>query len=124
MNLELMTLFISPFLHPFIFLSSVRIIRNTTTPKCLKNGRYRNRTCDPLIKSQMSETHKDSKNKELKQNQKNDSANNLAIHKQTDKKVPGSAPDKITPETPVCPKKKVQCPYWTDASCQLDICLM
>ena len=34
----------------------------------------------------------------------------------------GSAPDRITPETPTCPRKKVQCNYWTDGRCAIEVC--
>ena len=36
--------------------------------------------------------------------------------------LPGSGPDKVTPETPICPTKKVQCSYWTDDGCTADVC--
>jgi len=37
---------------------------------------------------------------------------------------PGSEPERITPETPVCPTKKVPCNYWTDDGCQVAVCWM
>jgi hypothetical protein len=37
---------------------------------------------------------------------------------------PGSAPDRITADTPVCPTKKVQCPCYSDQGCDIDICWM
>jgi hypothetical protein len=36
----------------------------------------------------------------------------------------GSGPDKITPETPTCPTKKVKCNYWTDQGCAVAVCWM
>jgi len=38
-----------------------------------------------------------------------------------DELLPGSAMDKITPETLVCPRKQVQCPYF-DGVCAIYIC--
>ena len=36
----------------------------------------------------------------------------------------GSGPDNVTPETPICPSKKVPCGYWTDKGCMIDVCWM
>ncbi len=38
--------------------------------------------------------------------------------------LPGSEPDRITDEAPVCPTKNVQCPYWTNNGCQVAVCWM
>lgn len=34
----------------------------------------------------------------------------------------GSGPDGITAETPTCPAKNVQCPYYSEGGCQVAVC--
>jgi len=36
-----------------------------------------------------------------------------------DEPAVGSGPDKITPETPICPTKKVRCNYWQNGGCRM-----